>query len=77
MNVKRTLIVLAVMWRSENMIQQYKTDFESFLRKAANEQQQQILVSWTEKVGAIESTPLLCQWFFFRRKPPFLVQPKR
>ncbi|MGG1594710.1 isochorismate synthase [Terribacillus saccharophilus] len=36
------------------MIQQYKTDFESFLRKAADEQQQQILVSWTEKVGAID-----------------------
>nr|WP_318539257.1 hypothetical protein [Terribacillus saccharophilus] len=36
------------------MIQQYKTDFESFLRKVADEQQQQILVSWTEKVGAID-----------------------
>ncbi|MFP7170537.1 isochorismate synthase [Terribacillus sp. 7520-G] len=36
------------------MIQQYKIDFESFLRKAAEKRQQQILVSWTEKVGAID-----------------------
>ncbi|SDC20679.1 menaquinone-specific isochorismate synthase [Terribacillus halophilus] len=36
------------------MIQQYKTDFESFLREAAENRQQKILVSWTEKVGAID-----------------------
>ncbi|MFP7492157.1 isochorismate synthase [Terribacillus saccharophilus] len=35
------------------MIQQYKTDYESFLRTAAGKQQQ-IVVSWTEKIGAID-----------------------
>jgi menaquinone-specific isochorismate synthase len=39
------------------MIQQYMTDFESFLRNAAVPNGQQTLVSWTEKISGID--PLL------------------